>query len=146
MGHSRGVPPGILISTHPVPQDTLWLWVNSVVMTQKVSVSPGGGQGRGRMETQDLGPQEPRHPAGRISPSPPLAHNFLFFCRLCRWRAQREPHLWLCKTQLDLPSLSPLPLPWLITKNHARQFVRVQKVDQNTGSGGRPGFKYWHLL
>ena len=31
----------ILILTHPVPQVTLWLWVNSVVMTQKVNMSPG---------------------------------------------------------------------------------------------------------
>lgn len=52
MGQGRGVlKVGILMSTHPVPQDTLWLWVNSVATTQKVSVSSGWGQGWGQVET-----------------------------------------------------------------------------------------------
>lgn len=38
----------MLTFTYPVPQDTLWLWVNSVVMTQKVSVSPRWAKGGGK--------------------------------------------------------------------------------------------------
>ena len=61
----------------PVPQDTLWLWVNSVVMIEKVSVSPGWGQGRGQMKTPDLEPQGLRHFC--LTPLPlPLACNLFF--------------------------------------------------------------------
>lgn len=73
MGLGRWVPEArMLIPTHPVPQVTLWLWVNSVVMTQKVSVPQARAKGvDGDPGTETL--------TILVTPCfPPLVHNFLF--------------------------------------------------------------------
>lgn len=109
MGQRRLVPKaGIITPTHPLPQVTLWLWVNSVAMTQKVSVTPGWGQGRGWVETQGLGyvPFLSDSPFTTVSPQ-----LYLLFADFVAGVPKGNLTYGYVRSQLTFPSSLPIPSP-----------------------------------
>lgn len=109
MGQGRLVPKaGIITPSHPLPQVTLWLWVNSVAMTQKVSVSPGWGQGRGWVETQGLGYVPFLSDSPFTTFSPQLS---LLFADFVAGVPKGNLTYGYVRPRLTLPSSLPIPSP-----------------------------------